>query len=110
MTSLPQSKQPEGSSEQSGRQASVPPSYPWLTHDSPPRSAPSHASPTAGNVDVWANAALQLLTNFAFTDGSAATPVGSATYDIQLTTAPVTDGSLSSCPPAEAVTWGKYQS
>ena len=23
------------------------------------------------------------------------------------TTAPVTDGSLSSCPPAEAVTWGK---
>jgi len=28
-------------------------------------------------------------------------------YDIQLTTAPVTDGSLSSCPPAEAVTWGK---
>jgi len=28
-------------------------------------------------------------------------------YDIQITTAPVTDGSLSSCPPAEAVTWGK---
>lgn len=28
-------------------------------------------------------------------------------YDIQLTTAPVTDGSLSSCPPGEAVTWGK---
>lgn len=28
-------------------------------------------------------------------------------YDIQMTTAPVTDGSLSSCPPAEAVTWGK---
>ena len=28
-------------------------------------------------------------------------------YDIQLTTAPVTDGSLSSCPPSEAVTWGK---
>jgi deoxyhypusine synthase len=28
-------------------------------------------------------------------------------YDVQLTTAPVTDGSLSSCPPAEAVTWGK---
>ncbi len=27
-------------------------------------------------------------------------------YDIQITTAPVTDGSLSSCPPAEAVTWG----
>lgn len=28
-------------------------------------------------------------------------------YDVQITTAPVTDGSLSSCPPAEAVTWGK---
>jgi deoxyhypusine synthase len=28
-------------------------------------------------------------------------------YDIQITTAPVTDGSLSSSPPAEAVTWGK---
>ena len=28
-------------------------------------------------------------------------------YDIQITTAPVSDGSLSSCPPAEAVTWGK---
>ncbi len=28
-------------------------------------------------------------------------------YDIQITSAPVTDGSLSSCPPAEAVTWGK---
>ncbi len=28
-------------------------------------------------------------------------------YDIQITTAPITDGSLSSCPPAEAVTWGK---
>ncbi len=28
-------------------------------------------------------------------------------YDVQMTTAPVTDGSLSSCPPAEAVTWGK---
>lgn len=28
-------------------------------------------------------------------------------YDIQITTAPVTDGSLSSCPPSEAVTWGK---
>lgn len=28
-------------------------------------------------------------------------------YDIQLTSAPITDGSLSSCPPAEAVTWGK---
>ncbi len=28
-------------------------------------------------------------------------------YDIQITTAPISDGSLSSCPPAEAVTWGK---
>ena len=28
-------------------------------------------------------------------------------YDIQITTGPVSDGSLSSCPPAEAVTWGK---
>lgn len=29
------------------------------------------------------------------------------TFDVQITTAPVTDGSLSSCWPAEAVTWGK---
>jgi deoxyhypusine synthase len=28
-------------------------------------------------------------------------------FDVQITTAPVWDGSLSSCPPAEAVTWGK---
>jgi len=28
-------------------------------------------------------------------------------FDVQITTAPVTDGSLSSCLPAEAVTWGK---
>lgn len=28
-------------------------------------------------------------------------------YDVQIVSAPVTDGSLSSCPPAEAVTWGK---
>src|ERR1017187_6671374 len=28
-------------------------------------------------------------------------------FDVQITTAPVTDGSLSSCTPAEAVTWGK---
>jgi len=28
-------------------------------------------------------------------------------YDIQITSAPVSDGSLSSCPPAEAVSWGK---
>jgi deoxyhypusine synthase len=28
-------------------------------------------------------------------------------FDCQIVTAPVTDGSLSSCPPAEAVTWGK---
>ena len=29
------------------------------------------------------------------------------TFDVQIVTAPVTEGSLSSCPPAEAVTWGK---
>lgn len=28
-------------------------------------------------------------------------------YDVQITSAPVTDGSLSACLPAEAVTWGK---
>lgn len=28
-------------------------------------------------------------------------------FDVQMVTAPITDGSLSSCPPAEAVTWGK---
>jgi deoxyhypusine synthase len=28
-------------------------------------------------------------------------------FDIQIVSAPVTEGSLSSCPPAEAVTWGK---
>jgi deoxyhypusine synthase len=28
-------------------------------------------------------------------------------YDVQIVNAPVTEGSLSSCPPAEAVTWGK---
>jgi deoxyhypusine synthase len=28
-------------------------------------------------------------------------------YDVQMTSAPINDGSLSSCPPAEAVTWGK---
>src|SRR5436190_9281944 len=28
-------------------------------------------------------------------------------YDVQIVSAPVTEGSLSSCPPAEAVTWGK---
>ncbi|MEL6716203.1 MAG: deoxyhypusine synthase family protein, partial [Planctomycetota bacterium] len=33
--------------------------------------------------------------------------IGGYLYDIQITTAPVTDGSLSSCPPSEAVTWGK---
>jgi len=33
--------------------------------------------------------------------------IGGYLYDIQITSAPVTDGSLSSCPPAEAVTWGK---
>ena len=29
------------------------------------------------------------------------------TFDVQIVSAPVTEGSLSSCPPAEAVTWGK---
>ncbi|HMU39327.1 MAG TPA: deoxyhypusine synthase family protein [Pseudomonadota bacterium] len=29
------------------------------------------------------------------------------TFDVQIVSSPVTDGSLSSCPPAEAVTWGK---
>jgi deoxyhypusine synthase len=33
--------------------------------------------------------------------------VGGYLYDIQITTAPIHEGSLSSCPPAEAVTWGK---
>jgi deoxyhypusine synthase len=28
-------------------------------------------------------------------------------YDVQIVSAPITDGSLSSCPPSEAVTWGK---
>ncbi len=28
-------------------------------------------------------------------------------FDVQIVSAPVTDGSLSACPPAEAVTWGK---
>jgi deoxyhypusine synthase len=28
-------------------------------------------------------------------------------FDVQIVTSPVTDGSLSSCLPAEAVTWGK---
>jgi deoxyhypusine synthase len=28
-------------------------------------------------------------------------------FDVQIVTSPVTDGSLSSCPPSEAVTWGK---
>lgn len=30
-------------------------------------------------------------------------------FDVQIVSAPVTDGSLSSCPPAEAVTWGKVE-
>ena len=28
-------------------------------------------------------------------------------FDVQIVSAPITDGSLSGCPPAEAVTWGK---
>ncbi|MBM3773811.1 MAG: hypothetical protein FJW37_01455 [Acidobacteria bacterium] len=31
-------------------------------------------------------------------------------FDVQIVTAPVTEGSLSSCPPGEAVTWGKVDS
>lgn len=33
--------------------------------------------------------------------------VSGYTFDVQIVSSPVTDGSLSSCPPAEAVTWGK---
>jgi deoxyhypusine synthase len=33
--------------------------------------------------------------------------VGGYQFDVQIVTAPITEGSLSSCPPAEAVTWGK---
>jgi deoxyhypusine synthase len=33
--------------------------------------------------------------------------VSGYTFDVQIVSAPVTEGSLSSCPPAEAVTWGK---
>lgn len=45
-----------------------------------------HGSPSAGAVDVYANAAVQLAQNFQFTDGTSSTTVASATYDIQLTT------------------------
>jgi len=30
-------------------------------------------------------------------------------FDVQIVSAPVTEGSLSSCPPAEAVTWGRWE-
>jgi len=33
--------------------------------------------------------------------------VGGYVFDVQIVSAPVTEGSLSSCPPSEAVTWGK---
>ncbi len=33
--------------------------------------------------------------------------IGGYVFDVQIVSAPVTEGSLSSCPPAEAVTWGK---
>jgi deoxyhypusine synthase len=33
--------------------------------------------------------------------------VGGYAFDVQIVTAPITEGSLSSCPPSEAVTWGK---
>jgi len=46
-----------------------------------------------------------LLQNFMLDEGKYA--VRGYKYDLQITSAPVTDGSLSSCPPAEAVSWGK---
>ncbi|MDQ3813918.1 MAG: deoxyhypusine synthase family protein [Armatimonadota bacterium] len=46
-----------------------------------------------------------LLQNFMLDEGKYS--VRGYKYDIQITSAPVTDGSLSSCPPAEAVSWGK---
>jgi deoxyhypusine synthase len=46
-----------------------------------------------------------LLQNFMLDEGKYA--VRGYKYDVQITSAPVSDGSLSSCPPAEAVSWGK---
>lgn len=46
-----------------------------------------------------------LLQNFMLDEGKHT--VRGYKYDLQITSAPVSDGSLSSCPPAEAVSWGK---
>ncbi|MBV9867672.1 MAG: deoxyhypusine synthase family protein [Abitibacteriaceae bacterium] len=46
-----------------------------------------------------------LLQNFMLDEGKHT--VRGYKYDMQITSAPVSDGSLSSCPPAEAVSWGK---
>jgi deoxyhypusine synthase len=46
-----------------------------------------------------------LLQNFMLDEGEFT--VRGYKYDVQITSAPVSDGSLSSCPPAEAVSWGK---
>ena len=46
-----------------------------------------------------------LLQNFMLDEGKY--EVRGYKYDLQITSAPVSDGSLSSCPPAEAVSWGK---
>lgn len=46
-----------------------------------------------------------LLQNFMLDEGKYT--VRGYKYDLQITSAPVSDGSLSSCPPAEAVSWGK---
>jgi hypothetical protein len=45
-----------------------------------------HGSPTAGAVDVYANAAVKLASDFQFTNGTPATSVPASTYDVQLTT------------------------
>jgi len=44
-----------------------------------------HGSPTAGDVDIWANAAVKLADTFQFTDGLPPATVASGTYDIQVT-------------------------
>lgn len=46
-----------------------------------------------------------LLQNFMLDEGKHT--VRGYKYDLQITSAPVSDGSLSSCPPSEAVSWGK---
>lgn len=44
-----------------------------------------HGAPGVGTVDVWANAGVQLIPNFAYLAGTPATMVAAGTYDIQLT-------------------------